>query len=193
MLWLMMNETAKAFFQTLLLRLAEKTVLTTLGGYSASSGTSLFQSYKYSTVSKLIKEPSNSLRRKVGRKMGGFSISYSMFFTYMKSKALETSVGWFGEGLWMVGEEVVAYKKRGERDDAGPVPYGSSKKNRKEGEVALIALKIVGKMSELLKSKIICYFMSSACAALLAGLSKSNVGLTVGAQLGDILGGLALA
>lgn len=74
--------------------------------------------------------------------MGGFSISYSMFFTYMKSKALETSVGWFGEGLWMVGEEVVAYKKRGERDDAGPVPYGSSKKNRKEGEVALIALKI---------------------------------------------------
>ena len=131
LLTLHIHQTAKAFFQTLLLRFTEKSLLTHLGGYSAS-GADTFNAYKFSSLSKLIKDPSLSLRRKVERKTSGLTIAYKMFFTYTKAKALETTVGLIGEFIWMLGEEYLTFKyrvwadenKKKKGGDVGPVPYG---------------------------------------------------------------------
>jgi len=187
-LLLTLKETAKAFFQTLLLRFTEKSLLTLLGGYSAS-GADMFNAYKFSRFSKLIKDPSLSLRRKVERKTSGLIIAYKMFFTYTKAKVLETTVGLIGEGIWMIGEEVVAYKKRVKKratDEKGPVPYGASKIS-KNGEVALIALSVVSRVGGMVRSRFISFVATSACAALVAGLTKNTTFMNLGAQIGDVL------
>ncbi|GMH75415.1 hypothetical protein TrST_g11714 [Triparma strigata] len=196
-LLLTLKQTAKAFFQTLLLRFTEKSLLTHLGGYSAS-GADTFNAYKFSSLSKLIKDPSLSLRRKVERKTSGLTIAYKMFFTYTKAKVLETTVGLIGEFTWMLGEEYLTFKyrvwvdenKKKKGGDVGPLPYGKDLAPTRKTYAILGLINIATQMQAQVRARFFTYFMSSACAAIVAGMTKSPTFMNLGAVLGDTLVGV---
>lgn len=123
--------------------------------------------------------------------MGSFEICRRMVKTLATSQFLGVTCGWLGEGIWLVGQEYVAYQRRRSAEKGAvpvePVPYGTDKK---KDEVALIFLSVFSRMLKMLRSRMTAYVASSLCGAFLAGVTRTSMGCHLGTALGDLLGTL---